>query len=68
MFLTAEELHALTGYRRAHDQLRWLRERAWPCEIGGDGKPRVLRQVVLRKLGAETAESEGPRLRLPKAA
>ena len=29
LFLTPPDIQALTGYQRAHDQIRWLRQRAF---------------------------------------
>ncbi len=42
MFLSAEELRTLTGYKRAADQRRWLEKRGWAFEVRGDGKNSVL--------------------------
>jgi hypothetical protein len=46
MFLTDDELLALTDRKRPSDQIRYLRERGYPFEIGAKGKPKVLRSVV----------------------
>jgi hypothetical protein len=65
MFLTAEELHELTGYTRGNKQIEWLRGRAYPFEIAADGRARVLRAAVLARLGGEGDTSKAvPKLRL----
>ena len=67
MFLTDADLEALTGYQRPRWQKAWLRERGYPHETDSQGRPRVLRAVVLKRLGGEEeAETAGtrPRLRL----
>ena len=66
MFLTPEELQDLTGYKIKPKQIAWLRANAYPFEIAGDGRARVLKAVVLAKLGGMAQQSQGPQLRLPK--
>jgi hypothetical protein len=61
MFLTPEELHALTDYKRPCDQMRWLREHGYPFEIGASGRPKVLRRIVEQRYEARPAS---PKLRL----
>ena len=43
MFLTPDEVAELTGYQQQSRQVRWLRDRRYPFDLGADGKPRVLR-------------------------
>ena len=65
MFLTPDELADLTGYQRPRWQKVWLRDHGYPHEIDGQGRPRVLREFVQRRLGGEAGEVEQrPRLRL----
>ena len=64
MFLTADELEALTGYSQKPKQVRWLADRRYPFDIGADGRPRVLRSYVERRLGEGEAKTSEPRLRL----
>ena len=59
MLLDPADLEALTGYKRASCQARWLRERGWLFEIGGDGKPKVLRAHAMQRLGG--VESDEPK-------
>jgi hypothetical protein len=43
VFLTADELEQLTGYRRPGAQIRWLRSRAIRHYVNGAGHPVVAR-------------------------
>ena len=64
-FLTAEEVAELTGFVRPAAQKRWLSENDFSFVEGGDGRPKVLEEVVLSRLGARQAKKDkGPRLRL----
>jgi hypothetical protein len=51
MFLDAEELRELTGYKVAAYQARWLERRGYPFELSVMDKPRVLRAYVERRFG-----------------
>lgn len=51
MFLTPQELEALTGYLRQFDQRRWLVMRQWAHETNSSGRPIVLRSYAETKLG-----------------
>lgn len=61
MFLTETELRDLTGYVRPSAQIRWLRTRGYRFEIGGDGLPRLSKNVVIEKLGGVVVEIEEPK-------
>jgi hypothetical protein len=63
MFLTPEELEALTGYGQKAKQAAWLRDRRYPFELGADGRPRVLRSYVEKRLGDSTQSKREPALR-----
>ncbi len=62
MFMTPDEVADMTGYLRPKDQVRWLQTEKFGYVIGADGKPKVLRQVVVARLGGQT-EKKGPELR-----
>lgn len=62
MFMTPDEVADMTGYLRPRDQMRWLETERFGYVIGADGKPKVLRQVVIARLGG-AAEKKGPQLR-----
>ena len=69
MFITPPDILALTGYKRAADQILWLTARHWVFELGGDGRPRILRAYAERRLGGIESEPphREPRLRLKSA-
>lgn len=59
MFLTADELHDLTGYKRLADQRRWLTERAWTFETAATGRPVVARSYAESRLGPSERATAG---------
>ncbi|MNZ37487.1 hypothetical protein D3C78_549340 [compost metagenome] len=63
MFMTPKEVADLTGRVKPSAQIRWLEEHRFGYVIGADGRPKVLRDVVLSRLGAAQQKRE-PRLRL----
>ncbi len=59
LFLSRDELQELTGYRQAAAQMRWLTDRGWRFEVGGDGRPKVARaEQERRMLGSRTRTKE----------
>ena len=50
LFLTQDELRELTDLRLPKAQIRWLQKHAYPYEISGAGKPKVLKSFVLNRL------------------
>jgi hypothetical protein len=64
MLLTKVEVSDLTGYARPATQSRWLRENSIPFILGGDGHPKVLRQVIETRLGGQCEPHRKPELRL----
>ena len=62
MFLSPDELIALTDRKRPGDQIRWLREHSFPFELSAKGKPKVLRCVV--ELRLQAGAHAAPKLRL----
>ncbi|WP_324734107.1 DUF4224 domain-containing protein [Pseudomonas paeninsulae] len=65
MFLSAEEVSELTGYKKPSAQARWLKSEHFAFVVGGDGKLKVLRSVVVERLGgAPAARAREPQLRL----
>lgn len=62
--LSRSEVVELTGYKRPGEQVEWLRRNGIPHFIAGDGRPRVVRAVLL---SATEAAKPAPRLRLPGA-
>lgn len=64
--LNAAEVADLTGYQKPNAQFRWLEREGFPFLIGGDGRPKVLRELVVRRLGGTAHEKQrpAPQLRL----
>ena len=46
LFLTDEEMHELTGYKRKAEQIEALKANVIPYTLTGQGKPRVCRSVI----------------------
>lgn len=63
MFMTAEEVADLTGYSKPSAQIKWLKAEKYGFAVGGDGRPKVLREVVIGRLGG-IQKKKGPELRL----
>lgn len=63
MFMTPDEVADMTGYLRPRDQIRWLEAERFGYVIGADNKPKVLRQVVIARLGGIAEKKNGPQLR-----
>lgn len=64
MFLTEAELQTLSGKVKPSAQVRWLKAEKIAHIIGGDGKPKVLRDLVVARLGGGTQTCPEPQLRL----
>ena len=68
LLLSANEMRELTGYLRAHDQVKWLRQRGWVFDQDARGAPKVAREHFLRQMGGvESKPSRRPQLRLNAA-
>lgn len=52
MFLTADEIEALTGYKKPKLQRRWLLDNGYRFEVRADGRPAVLASAVTARLDA----------------
>lgn len=55
MFLTNEELKALTGAIQPTRMIKWLLAEGFNFKVGLDGYPVVLKDHVRRILGAEAS-------------
>jgi hypothetical protein len=66
--LSPEEILEITGYRRAHEQLRWFKALGVPARRRGDGSVSVAREHYLRAGSSRASEVAGvefaPQLRL----
>ena len=65
LFLTPEDLYALTDYKRSAEQLRWLRENNYAHTTGASGKPKVLRAEMERHLVGGSGRASGRSARAP---
>ena len=66
IFLTADELRELTGYRTPTHQRRWLDAHRIPYLISGKGQPRILRALLVARLGGATISEQPPAAREPR--
>ena len=64
MFMTPEEVAELTGYKRPCDQIKWLEAERFGYVVGGDGRPKVVKELVLSRLASPVPQKKEPRLRL----
>ena len=61
MFLTSEQLHELTGYRKPALQRHWLLQNGYRFDVRSDGRPALLEaQVRARQLKGLGAIADGP--------
>ncbi|WP_162240433.1 MULTISPECIES: DUF4224 domain-containing protein [unclassified Acidovorax] len=56
LFLTADELSTLTGFKTQKKQVEWLRTKGWRFEINGNGRAIVARKYAEKALGCGTPE------------
>ena len=50
LFLNAEEIRELTGFKLATAQCRWLASNSYPHDKNHSGKPMVLRSYLEQRL------------------
>ncbi|MBX3619494.1 MAG: DUF4224 domain-containing protein [Rhizobacter sp.] len=55
LFLTADELEELTGFKSARGQARWLDQHRWRYALTCSKKPRVSRDYFSERVGARPA-------------
>jgi hypothetical protein len=56
MFLTSDEVCALTGFRLPSRQVSWLRLKGWRFEINSNRQPIVARKYAEKMLGCMTQD------------
>lgn len=59
LFLTADELNTLTGFKTPARQVEWLRTKGWRFEINGNRRAIVARKYAEKMLGCGVAEEQG---------
>ena len=58
LLLTEDEVMMLTDYEKPKAQCRQLKKMGISFEVGRTGKPKVLRDAVIRKLGGNFKRKE----------
>jgi len=58
LFLTADELSTLTGYKTPKRQVAWLRTKGWRFEINGNRQAIVARKYAEKMLGCGVPEAQ----------
>jgi len=61
VFLTADEIHDLTGFVRHGKQIAWLRRHGWRFTVTGLGTPTVALAEFNRHMVGGKAKSQEPR-------
>lgn len=62
MFLEADDLYALTGYKRKSAQVQWLTDHGFQFDITCTGRPAVTAaQVERRQLSCAVESYAGPK-------
>ena len=51
MFMSQEQLRDLSGAHKRYRVINWLQDNGYKFQIGADGWPRVLVEVVNQRLG-----------------
>ena len=64
MFLTAEELKALTGYEHSRRQIGWLKSHGWRYEQSRTGRPVVLAKHAEEMLTIGQQQRQAPKMNL----
>lgn len=59
LFLTADELNTLTGFKTPTRQVEWLRTKGWRFEINGNRRAIVARKYAEKMLGCGVPEEQG---------
>ena len=66
LLLTREELAELSGFRRSAEQIKWLSRQGIQFFVARDGRPRVIREALIKSHSSIHSPRHSPRLRLPK--
>lgn len=56
LFLEAEEVETLTGFKSPARQCKWLQEKGWRFVQSGSGRPVVARRYAEKMLGCGVDE------------
>jgi hypothetical protein len=58
VFLSSDELVALTGRTKSSFQIEFLRKRGYPFEVNAKRQPVVLREHVMQRLSAQAVTDD----------
>ena len=64
MFLTADDMHDLTGYQYHQKQIDWLKNHGWRYELSRTGRPIVHKKHAEEMLTASMIIHRPPKLNL----
>ena len=59
LFLNADELETLTGFKTPARQVAWLQTKGWRFEINGNRRAIVARKYAEKMLGCGVPEERG---------
>ncbi|MFD1260520.1 DUF4224 domain-containing protein [Entomomonas asaccharolytica] len=51
IFVTPDEIKRITGYKRPHEQKKWLETNGWKFELDSAGRPVIHREVMNLRFG-----------------
>lgn len=60
IFLMAEEVELLTGFKTSARQVAWLRIKGWRFELNGNKRPIIARRYAEMVLGCEAQATQAP--------
>lgn len=63
LFLAADEVATLTGYRVSARQIDWLRNKGWRFEVNSNRRPIIARRYAEKMLGCGTDDEQPKMLR-----
>lgn len=64
MFLTPDDLKALTGYEHSRRQIGWLKAHGWRFEQSRTGRPVVLTKHAEEMMSLVAHQKTAPRMNL----
>ena len=64
MFLTPDDMKALTGYEHSQRQIGWLKAHGWRYELSRTGRPVVLSKHAEEMMTIGTQQRQAPKMNL----
>ena len=62
MFLTPDDIKALTGYEHSQRQIGWLKAHGWRYELSRVGRPVVLSKHAEEMMTLGTKQRQAPKM------